>query len=62
MRAVMNATSILSYVAWHLGIRPEQMRSPARITYMGSQREKAPAAVSATDAATVETAKAEGQP
>jgi hypothetical protein len=56
----MNAASILNYVAWHLGIRPEHPISPARITYAGAQREKAtPTSGAPADAAA--TGEADGE-
>jgi hypothetical protein len=64
----MNATTILNYVAWHLGIRVEHAagsppRITARITYMGSEREKAPTTVSSdTSAATGATDEGQSQP
>lgn len=65
----MNARSILNYIAWHLGIRPEQTRQPeprrssARITYMGSEHQEAPRSVSSgTGAATGETDGGQGEP
>jgi hypothetical protein len=59
----MNPTSILNYIAWHLGIRPEPTRSSAQITYMDSKRKKTPISVSSVKAATTrEIDRGQGQP
>ncbi len=33
----MHPARLLDYLAWHLGMRPEPARRPARITFVGSQ-------------------------
>jgi hypothetical protein len=59
----MSVASILNYIAWHLGIRPEHPTSPARITYAGAQREKASTSAAPVDAAaTGESDREQGQP
>jgi hypothetical protein len=58
----LRATSILNYLAWHLGIRPEQTRSSARITYVGSPREKATSESPANGAASDEPDREQSEP